>query len=321
MFMIHKTKFIARKFLCKAAVATVLTTTLLPMANADVVASIRPLAFIAAGIADGVTGTQVLLPDGASPHDYALKPSDLKKIKQADLFVWVGPELEMFLEKPISTLPQNKRLALAEQKNIHSLLMSEAHEEEESHEHASEANHDEDHGHHHHGEYNMHIWLSPEIANLAALDIYERLVGLYPDQKDKLDVNLRKFKENMAQSDKKIASILVSAKNKGYFVFHDAYGYFEKHYQLAPLGHFTINPEIQPGAQKLHQIRTQLVEHKAQCVFAEPQFRPAVIESVAKNTGVKMGTLDPLGSGLAIGPDSYMKFLTQLSEQYASCLN
>lgn len=96
MFMIHKTKFIARKFLCKAAVATVLTTTLLPMANADVVASIRPLAFIAAGIADGVTGTQVLLPDGASPHDYALKPSDLKKIKQADLFVWVGPELEMF---------------------------------------------------------------------------------------------------------------------------------------------------------------------------------------------------------------------------------
>jgi len=90
---------------------------------------------------------------------------------------------------------------------------------------------------------------------------------------------------------------------------------------LAPLGHFTINPEIQPGAQKLHQIRTQLVEHKAQCVFAEPQFRPAVIESVARNTGVKMGTLDPLGIGLALGPDSYMKFLTQLSEQYASCLN
>ncbi|ETT03267.1 high-affinity zinc uptake system protein ZnuA [Providencia alcalifaciens PAL-3] len=294
---------------------------MLPLANADVVTSIRPLAFIAAGIADGVTDTQVLLPDGASPHDYALKPSDLKKIKQADLFVWVGPELEMFLEKPINVLDQNKRLALAEQKNIHDLLMAENHEEDDSHQHADEPNHDADHEHHHHGEYNMHIWLSPDIANLAADDIYARLVELYPAQKDKLDVNLRKFKENMAQNDKKIASILKPAQNKGYFVFHDAYGYFEKHYQLAPLGHFTINPEIQPGAQKLHQIRTQLVEHKAQCVFAEPQFRPAVIESVAKNTGVKMGTLDPLGSGLAIGPDSYMKFLTQLSEQYASCLN
>ncbi|HHR6078088.1 TPA: zinc ABC transporter substrate-binding protein ZnuA [Providencia alcalifaciens] len=319
--MIHKSKLITRKFICKATFASVLTASMLPMANADVVTSIRPLAFIAAGIADGVTDTQVLLPDGASPHDYALKPSDLKKIKQADLFVWVGPELEMFLEKPINVLEQNKRLALAEQKNIHNLLMAENHEEEDSHQHADEPNHDADHEHHHHGEYNMHIWLSPDIANLAADDIYARLVELYPAQKDKLDVNLRKFKENMAQNDKKIVSILKPAQNKGYFVFHDAYGYFEKHYQLSPLGHFTINPEIQPGAQKLHQIRTQLVEHKAQCVFAEPQFRPAVIESVAKNTGVKMGTLDPLGSGLAIGPDSYMKFLTQLSEQYASCLN
>ncbi|MTB65709.1 zinc ABC transporter substrate-binding protein ZnuA [Providencia sp. wls1943] len=319
--MIHKSKLITRKFICKATLTSVLTASMLPIANADVVTSIRPLAFIAAGIADGVTDTQVLLPDGASPHDYALKPSDLKKIKQADLFVWVGPELEMFLEKPINVLDQNKRLALAEQKNIHNLLMAENHEEEDSHQHADEPNHDADHEHHHHGEYNMHIWLSPDIANLAADDIYARLVELYPAQKDKLDVNLRKFKENMAQNNKKIASILKPAQNKGYFVFHDAYGYFEKHYQLAPLGHFTINPEIQPGAQKLHQIRTQLVEHKAQCVFAEPQFRPAVIESVAKNTGVKMGTLDPLGSGLAIGPDSYMKFLTQLSEQYASCLN
>ncbi|MGJ3352367.1 zinc ABC transporter substrate-binding protein ZnuA [Providencia sp. Je.9.19] len=319
--MTHISKNNARKLVLGAIASSVLSATMVSTASADVVASLRPLAFIAAGIADGVTETQVLLPDGASPHDYALKPSDLKKIKQADLFVWVGPEMEMFLQKPINTLAQNKRLALAEQPNIKALLMAENQEDEDSHSHTDEANHDSDHEHHHHGEYNMHIWLSPEIANFAAQDIYERLLVLYPDQKEKLDVNLRKFKENMTQNDEKIVNILEPAKNKGYFVFHDAYGYFEKHYQLAPLGHFTINPEIQPGAQKLHQIRTQLVEHKAKCVFAEPQFRPAVIESVARNTGVKMGTLDPLGSGLVIGPDSYMQFLTQLSEQYASCLN
>ena len=316
--MIHKSKHITRKFLFGAIASSVLSVTLPSTANADIVASIRPLAFIAAGIADGVTDTQVLLPDGASPHDYALKPSDLKKIKQADLFVWVGPEMEMFLEKPIQTLDSNKRLALSEQANIKPLLM--AGSEDDEHDHGDDPNHDGDHEHHHHGEYNMHIWLSPEIADLAAQDIYEKLVVIYPDQKDKLDVNLRKFRKSMTQNDKKIVNILEPARNKGYFVFHDAYGYFEKHYQLAPLGHFTINPEIQPGAQKLHQIRTQLVEHKAKCVFAEPQFRPAVIESVARNTGVAMGTLDPLGSGLEIGPDSYMTFLTQLSEQYASCL-
>lgn len=319
--MIHKSQSNARQFILGLAAASVLSTTMVTAAKADVVTSIRPLAFIAAGISDGVTDTQVLLPDGASPHDYALKPSDLKKIKQADLFVWVGPDMEMFLDKPLKTLPQKKRLALAQQANIVPLLMKGDDEDEHSHDHADEANHDTDHEHHHHGEYNMHIWLSPEIAKQAALGIHDRLVELYPEQKDKLDVNLRKFNEKMTQNDENIVNILEPAKNKGYFVFHDAYGYFEKHYRLAPLGHFTINPEIQPGAQKLHNIRTQLVEHKAQCVFAEPQFRPAVIESVAKNTGVKMGTLDPLGSGLEIGPDSYMQFLTQLSKQYASCLN
>lgn len=319
--MIHKSRFNAQKFIFGAVAASVISSSMASVANADVVTSIRPLAFIAAGIADGVTGTQVLLPDGSSPHDYALKPSDLKKIKQADLFVWVGPNMEMFLDKPLKVLPQDKRLALAEQANIKPLLMTGEEEDKHSHDHADEADHDEDHEHHHHGEYNMHIWLSPEIAKKAALDIHDRLVVLYPDQKEKLDVNLRKFNEKMTQNDKNIVNILAPVKNKGYFVFHDAYGYFEKHYQLAPLGHFTINPEIQPGAQKLHQIRTQLVQHKAECVFAEPQFRPTVIESVAKNTGVKMGTLDPLGSGLEIGPDSYMQFLTQLSNQYASCLN
>jgi zinc transport system substrate-binding protein len=68
---------------------------------------------------------------------------------------------------------------------------------------------------------------------------------------------------------------------------------------LTSLGHFTVNPEIQPGAQRLHEIRTQLVEQKATCVFAEPQFRPAVIEAVARGTSVRMGTLDPLGTELS----------------------
>lgn len=114
--------------------------------------------------------------------------------------------------------------------------------------------------------------------------------------------------------------MLEPAQGKGYFVFHDAYGYFEKHFGLSPLGHFTVNPEIQPGAQRLHQIRTQLVEHKAVCVFAEPQFRPAVINAVAKGTDVRSGTLDPLGSGIVLGKDSYVNFMSQLSNQYVSCL-
>ncbi|MGV7961062.1 zinc ABC transporter substrate-binding protein ZnuA [Photorhabdus tasmaniensis] len=315
--MLHKSYKLAHKFFCKAAIATALMLGTIQSANADVVTSIRPLGFIAAAITDGVTDTQVLLPDGASPHDYALKPSDLKKINQADLVVWVGPDMEIFLSKPLTKVPQDKQLVLAQLPEIKPLLLKNDEDLQESNPHS----HQEDHEHHSHGEYNMHIWLSPEIAKQAAQGIHDQLLARYPQKKAALDVNLRKFNVHLAQTDKNIANILKLVRGKGYFVFHDAYGYFEQHYGLTPLGHFTINPEIQPGAQKLHHIRTQLVEQKATCIFAEPQFRPTVINAVAKNTGVRMGTLDPLGGRIVLDKDSYMKFITQLSEQYASCLN
>lgn len=231
--------------------------------------------------------------------------------------------MEAFLSKPLSQLADNKKIALSKLKSVKPLLMKgDEHDEHEGesvghdHDHAKDHHSDE----HHHGEYNLHLWLSPDIAKLTAIAIHDRLLELMPQKRDKLDANLRQFEDQLAQSDKNIVKMLQPVQGKGYFVFHDAYGYFEKHFGLTPLGHFTVNPEIQPGAQRLHQIRTQLVEQKAVCVFAEPQFRPAVIDAVAKGTQVRSGTLDPLGSGIVLGKDSYVRFLTQLSNQYVSCL-
>jgi zinc transport system substrate-binding protein len=287
--------------------------------QAAVVASIKPLGFIAAAIADGVTTTEILLPDGASEHDYSLRPSDVKRLQGADLVVWVGPEMEAFMQKSVSQLPEQKQLTLSALDAVKPLLMKGSDDDDhghEGHDHGAE-NGD---GDHHHGEYNMHIWLGPEIARLSAVAIHDKLVELMPEKKAKLDANLQNFESELSSTDRQVGTVLAPLKGKGYFVFHDAYGYFEKHYGLTPLGHFTVNPQIQPGAQRLHEIRTQLVEHKAVCVFAEPQFRPAVINAVARGTSVRSGTLDPLGMGIAPGKDSYMQFLSGLANQYASCL-
>lgn len=311
--MLHK-----NTVLC-AALSTVLWGAAVLPAQAAVVASIKPLGFIASAIADGVTPTEVLLPDGASEHDYSLRPSDVKRLQGADLVVWVGPEMEAFMQKSVSQLPQQKQVTLSTLDGVKPLLMKGGDDEDHEHDdhNHSAKNSDADH---HHGEYNMHIWLSPEIARLSAVAIHDKLVELIPGNKAKLDANLQRFESALASTDKQVGTVLAPLQGKGYFVFHDAYGYFEKHYGLTPLGHFTVNPEIQPGAQRLHEIRTQLVEHKAVCVFAEPQFRPAVINAVARGTSVRSGTLDPLGIGVAPGKDSYMQFLTGLANQYASCL-
>ncbi|TKI08238.1 zinc ABC transporter substrate-binding protein ZnuA [Martelella alba] len=279
--------------------------------RAAMLVSIRPLGFIASAIGDGVIDTDILLPDGASPHGYALRPSDLGRIRRADLVIWIGPEMEAFLTKPVRELPAQSVLTLSDLPSVRPLL---------------QLGHDDDdtrsaHGDHDHGRVNMHLWLSPAIAEAAAIAIHDRLLALKPDKKSQLDENLQSFTASLTKNDKTIATMLAPVAGKGYFVFHDAYGYFEKHYGLSPLGHFTLNPEIQPGAQALHTIRTQLVEHKAVCIFAEPQFRPAVIDAVARGTSVRKGTLDPLGIGIPLGKESYFRFLTQLSDAYLSCLN
>ena len=302
-----------------AALSAALWGSATQAANAAVVASLKPLGFIASAIADGVTQTQVLLPDGASEHDYSLRPSDVKRLQGADLVVWIGPEMEAFMEKSVSNIPAAKQVTIAQLKDVKPLLMKGADDDDDEHDH------DHDHGekgdaHHHHGDYNMHLWLSPEIARASAVAIHEKLVELMPQSRAKLDANLKDFEAQLASTETQVGNELAPLKGKGYFVFHDAYGYFEKQFGLTPLGHFTVNPEIQPGAQRLHEIRTQLVEQKATCVFAEPQFRPAVVESVARGTSVRMGTLDPLGTNIKLGKTSYSEFLSQLANQYASCL-
>lgn len=306
-----------------AALSAALWGTAAQRADAAVVTSLKPLGFIASAIADGVTETRVLLPDGASEHDYSLRPSDAKRLQNADLVVWIGPEMEAFMDKSTQSIPDNKKVTIAQLEGVKPLLMKGADDDDDDHDH--DGGHDHAHGekgdaHHHHGDYNMHLWLSPEIARLSAVAIHNKLVELMPQSRARLDANLKDFEANLAATDKQVASELAPVKGKGYFVFHDAYGYYEKHYGLTPLGHFTVNPEIQPGAQRLHQIRTQLVEQKATCVFAEPQFRPAVVESVARGTSVRMGTLDPLGTNIQLSKGSYPAFLTQLATQYASCL-
>ncbi|WP_147198434.1 zinc ABC transporter substrate-binding protein ZnuA [Pantoea sp. MBD-2R] len=288
-------------------------------AHAALVASVKPLGFIAAAIADGVTPVEVLLPDGASEHDYSLRPSDIKRLRGADLVVWVGPEMEAFMPKAVAQLPVQKSLELAELPTVKPLLIRGEDDDEHEHNAVDPAQEEEAH-HHHHGEYNMHLWMSPEIARQSAVAIHAKLLELMPQSRDKLDANLQHFEAELATADTQIGTQLAPVKGKGYFVFHDAYTYFEKHFGLTPTGHFTVNPEIQPGAQRLHQIRTELVEHKATCVFAEPQFRPAVIDAVARGTQVRTGTLDPLGTNIAVDRDSYVKFLSQLSSQYTSCL-
>lgn len=266
--------------------------------QAMVIVSIKPIGFIAAAITDSIIPLDVILPNGASPHNYSLHPSDFERIRKADLLIWIGPEMEYFMKKPVSQLSVKKTLSLEDLSSIQSLLIRD----------------------NHNGNYNLHLWLSPSIAQQIAIAIYNKLLLIIPTKKYQLKINLIKFMDNLSKIDIKIRQRLLPIHGRGYFTFHDAYRYFEKYYGLSSLGYFTVNDEIQPGAKHLNQIRQKLIEKKAVCIFTEPQFQPAVVNTVIRGIKVRKSILDPLGMNLEINQSSYINFISQLSIQYSKCL-
>ncbi|VFP79834.1 zinc ABC transporter substrate-binding protein ZnuA [Candidatus Erwinia haradaeae] len=293
--------------------------------HATIIASVKPIGLIAASIADGITSVIVLLPDGESVHNYALRPSDIKHLKKAELVIWVGPAMEAFMSQAISNLPIQNSVEIDKIPDVQSLLLSNIKNKKikNNYTHALKKNiayQKNLQNTHYNSEYNMHLWMSPEIAKKTALAIYAQLLDRMPMKKDKLNANLKYFQNTILVANKKIHKQLASLKDKKYFVFHDAYIYFEKYYNITPTGYFTINPEIQPGAKRLHQIRMELDKQKGICVFSEPQFRPMLVKMFSHQNNVRSGTLDPLATGISLNKDGYAQFLIRLADQYTSCL-
>lgn len=276
------------------------------MASAiEVLTSIKPIQMITYELMLGTGTPDVLLPSGASPHDYALRPSDVKRIQQADLVIWFGQDLEPFMSKLL--VDRESALTLSQ---IPDLVLREYNEE---------GGHD--HDGHNHGNHDPHFWLGIEQAGQVARSITARLIALDEVNQQQYQANLVRFLTSLAEYDNAIGEKLKPVTTVPYYVFHDAYGYFEQHFALNNLGHFTVSPERKPGAKKLIAIKQTLNSQLAKCVFAEPQFEPAIIDTVVRGTPAKIGVLDPLGSSIELNAGSYFVFLNQLAESYYRCLS
>ncbi|CZF79981.1 High-affinity zinc uptake system protein ZnuA precursor [Grimontia celer] len=278
-------------------------------AQPNLVTTIKPLGLIANDIAGNHANVEVLLPDSASPHDYALRPSDLKKISAADAVFWVGPELELFLEKLLGDADNAVRLTTYPGMPVR--YFDEGAHGHDDHDH---------HGHSHDG-IDGHIWLGPDQSIVIAQAVKDKLVKLDPSHAKDYESNYARFKADLESAKSSLETRLSAIDNKGYFLFHDAYGYFEDAFKLNSLGHLTINPERKPGAKTLVAIRGAIKKGQAQCVFSEPQFNPAMVSTLVKGTDAKVLVLDPMATDLKVETNQYVDFLNQLGSQYLACFS
>ena len=295
-------------------VAFVASFLLISSAHAEVkvLTSIKPLQLIAAAVQDGVAIPEVLLPPGASPHNYALRPSDVRKVQSVDLVYWIGPSMEGFLPRVLNgrTLPSVAVQDLSGLKLRHFA--------EESHSHADEADeHDHDHRP---GSLDAHLWLSPVNARVIATKMAADLSAADPANAARYQSNLKAFDDRLDAMDLRLKARLAGIAGKPYFVFHEAFDYFEDAYGLKHAGVFSVAAEVQPGAQHVAAMRTRLQEVGKTCVFSEPPLRPRLAETLVAGLPVKLAELDALGGYTPATAQGYEQVLEKLGNDLAGCL-
>ncbi len=328
-------------------VSTVLLSSPAWAETPNVVASIKPIHSLVASIMQGVGEPSLIVEGAASPHTYNMKPSNAAALQAAKVVFWVGPGLEIFLEKPLEALGSGARLVeLSEAPGIEKLKFREGgvfepHDDgdehgEEGHGHgAEEASHEahdaDTHGaeaetaEHHHGhgegEFDMHMWLDPMNAKAMAAEIGKTLAEADPANAATYQANLEKLNQRLDTLDKSLAETVAPIKDKPFVVFHDAYQYFEHRYKVRVGGSITVSPEVLPGAERLSEIHAKIEDLGATCVFAEPQFEPKLVNVVIEGTPAKSGTLDPEAATLESGPDLYFQLMENIGTSLKDCLS
>lgn len=323
---------IMQKFKKLPLIITLSFLTLFSQAYAEikVVASIKPIHSLMSYLMDGVKKPDLIVDGYASPHGFAMKPSHAKMLQEADLIFWVGEDIESFLVKPLGSIAKKaEKIELMEIRGINKLKFRErnifeghddhGHKEDDHDDHAKKEDGHDDHGHegHAHGEFDPHIWLDPLNAKKILKEMAKHLI-----ENDQANESI--YKENLKKANKDLDKLVKQVKselNKDFksIVFHDAYQYFEKRFEVNVLGAFTVNTDVLPGAEQLSEIR-EIIEHeKVTCVFSEPQFNPNIINAVAKDTNIKTGVLDPLGATLNPGKGLYFDLISNMAKSFKGC--
>ncbi|WP_460160192.1 zinc ABC transporter substrate-binding protein [Pseudomonas sp. S2_B10] len=281
-------------------------------AEVKVLTSIKPLQLIAAAVQNGVAIPEVLLPPGASPHNYALRPSDVRKVQSVDLLYWIGPDMEGFLPRVLG----GRSLPSVAVQDLPGLKLR--HFGADNHSHAEEADeHDHDHRP---GSLDAHLWLSPVNARVIADKMAADLSAADPANAQRYQSNAKAFDERLDALDQRLKKRLANVEGKPYFVFHEAFDYFEDAYGLKHAGVFAVAAEVQPGAQHVAAMRKRLQEVGKTCVFSEPPLRPRLAETLVAGLPVKLAELDALGGYTPATAEGYEQVLEKLGNDLAGCL-
>ena len=217
-------------------------------------------------------------------HDYSLSTKDLKTLSNADILIINGAGMESFLDDVIDEYSDLKIIEAS--KGIHLIEDTEHDDHTEDHDH-------EDHDH----DVNPHVWVSiskniEEVSNIA-----EELSSLDPNHANEYQDNANEYIAKLENLKTEMHSTLDNIAHKDIITFHEAFPYFAEEFGLNIVGVIEIEPDSEPSAKEVENIISIINEKNIKALFTEPQYSSKIADTIAKETGASIYSLDPIVTG------------------------
>ncbi|MDO6670800.1 zinc ABC transporter substrate-binding protein [Cobetia amphilecti] len=308
----------------------------------SVAVDIPPVHSLVSRVMGELGSPELVIQSGASPHGYSMRPSEAKALSDADVVFFVSDDLTPWLAKARASLaadadtlelmevPGTLHLRYREGATFEahhhddeaSSEHDEAHGDHEEHhdgDHEEHGDHDDHHEHAHAG-MNPHGWLDPMNARLWLAAIAESLAAQDPEHAATYRRNAQAGQRELETLTESLSARLAQVQGTRYIVFHDAYQYFEHRFDAPASGAISLGDASTPSPARVKEIQAHVARDNIQCVFREPQYNPALIESVFEGTGVKTSIVfEPLGVGLPLGETLYPQLIEHLGQGILLC--
>ncbi len=270
----------------------------------DITVSVEPQKYFVEKIGGDRVKVNVMVPAGSEPHTYEPKPQQLRDLAKAEAYIIVGGDSFETAWLPRIKSVNNNLAVIDSGEGVARIKIDSAHHH---------------HHHHHHEEEEKvkesgdpHIWLAPSAVKIQAKNIYEGLIKIDPANQLEYEQNLEEFITEIDSLDDKIETNLAGIKNRKFIVFHPAWSYFAREYNLEQIA---IEVEgTEPSAAELKDLIATAKKENIKIIFIEPQFSQRSAEVIAKEIDGKVIEIDPLA------PD-WANNLLKVSEIFANELD
>ena len=314
----------SRKLLSYTAISLVLGNSAIADVP-NVTVDIAPVHSLVARVMEGVGSPKLIIPAGASPHEYSLRPSEAKSLQDADMVFWMGEDLAPWLEKSIETLARDAEIVTLLEESGTKLLdfregaLFEEHDHDDHDDHDDDKDHD-DHDEHAHGAHDPHAWLSIANAQTWLNLVAGKLSAADPENAGVYFANAAAGRTEIDSLVAEVNGILAPVRGKNFVVFHDAYQYFETSFDFPAAGAISLGDATDPSPARIAEIQGRVEDEDINCVLSEPQYNRGLVEAVLSGTDAKTGIIDPLGHNLEAGPNLYSDLIRNMAKSLAGCL-